>query len=234
MIRALLFDADDTFYEEKHAKVAGETAVAQQAAKMIGIETASAFHMFKDAKRSVMQSMRGNPLRVESTLWMRAFAQAVHLPETATQELTDTYWNAVLSELRPYADTQAVLPLLAQKFTLLVATNEIRTFAERKLEKTGFLPFIAHVVSASDIGAEKPDVKLFSAALRLAGISPGETAMIGNDPRTDIAGANASGIVSIFLKRGPFTRYAFHTQEETPLYTIDDFFDLLKLLPTIQ
>lgn len=57
--------------------------------------------------------------------------------------------------------------------------------------------FVSH-----EHGFWKPDPRIFELALGVTGTSPDETLMIGDNPYTDVAGANASGMQSLWINHG--------------------------------
>lgn len=58
------------------------------------------------------------------------------------------------------------------------------------------------VVTSAEVGAAKPDPRIFEAALAAAGCSAAEAVHIGDSSDTDVAGAAAAGIRAILLRRG--------------------------------
>ena len=58
------------------------------------------------------------------------------------------------------------------------------------------------VVTSADVGAAKPDRRIFEAALAAAGCAPPEAVHIGDSADNDLAGAEAAGIRAILLRRG--------------------------------
>jgi len=55
------------------------------------------------------------------------------------------------------------------------------------------------IITSSDAGYRKPHQRFFSCALKECGCDADEVLFIGNQLNTDIKGANASGIRSVFL-----------------------------------
>lgn len=234
MLRAILFDADDTLYEEKHAKIAAETAIAKDVATLMERDIGEMYRRFEAAKNHILKSQKGDPRRNEREQWIQALLQEMDLPVSHTERLVSLYWNRVTEEVRPYADASIVLPILSKQFPLFVLTNEDTQYAKRKLEAAGLLENFREIVSAFEIGAEKPSKKFFDDALSRINFLATEVVMIGNDPRSDIRGANSNGIISIFLRRGPFTQYAFQNDEETPHHIVSDYFELQELIMKIS
>lgn len=70
------------------------------------------------------------------------------------------------------------------------------------LEREGF-HFSASVISAGSSACpwRKPDPRPFLAALTADGLLPQQALMVGNNPRTDVAGAHAAGMPAMLLVR---------------------------------
>jgi HAD superfamily hydrolase (TIGR01549 family) len=57
------------------------------------------------------------------------------------------------------------------------------------------------IVTSATVGWEKPDVRTFRAALDPLGVRPEEALHIGDQPRSDVAGALATGMRAALLDR---------------------------------
>lgn len=69
--------------------------------------------------------------------------------------------------------------------------------------RCGFSPYVQEVLLSSELGAEKPNPRIFSAARETAG-NPPMAVMVGDNPAADMAGARAAGLISILVhKEGP-------------------------------
>jgi putative hydrolase of the HAD superfamily len=69
------------------------------------------------------------------------------------------------------------------------------------LARAGLGGSFAFVVTAAAVGAAKPDPKPFAVALTRLGVEASQCVHVGDDPGTDIAGAEAAGISAILLDR---------------------------------
>jgi putative hydrolase of the HAD superfamily len=65
------------------------------------------------------------------------------------------------------------------------------------LAQRGLLPYFDHWSFSDDVGAYKPDPEIFAHALTGLGVSPHETAHVGDTRRTDVAGARAAGLLPV-------------------------------------
>jgi FMN phosphatase YigB (HAD superfamily) len=137
-VTAVVFDLDDTLYEEKGPKVAAECAVAAGLAGPLDMSIADALAVFLEAKRDVLKQRDLGPARNERQRWI-SHALVAHGADDGrlAEELEAHYWVALLDNVRPYADAVIALPPLAERFDLWIATNEHRRYQELKLERLG-------------------------------------------------------------------------------------------------
>lgn len=93
-------------------------------------------------------------------------------------------------------------------------------------------------LAISDIvGVCKPDARMFTAALGMLDIPPesyGRTMMVGNYLARDIKGANALGMISVWLDWAPRRPKAPADASEVPAYTIKQPLDLLAVIDAIE
>ena len=83
------------------------------------------------------------------------------------------------------------------------------------------------------IRAEKPDALIFRDALEALGISEsdyGRVAMVGNNLKRDVVGANRLGLISIFFHWNDRRRSQPLTAEEEPRYTVSSIEELVSLV----
>jgi putative hydrolase of the HAD superfamily len=70
------------------------------------------------------------------------------------------------------------------------------------LERLGLAPLFDSLVYSSAVGAEKPDRRIFEAALRSLGVEAGEALHVGDGRLEDVEGAQAVGMHAVHLTRG--------------------------------
>jgi putative hydrolase of the HAD superfamily len=76
------------------------------------------------------------------------------------------------------------------------------------LDRLGLASKFTAVMWSSAVGAAKPATAIFTAAVQRLGVTPTDTAHVGDDPEADVAGANAAGLVAIRLDRSGTERAA--------------------------
>jgi len=96
--------------------------------------------------------------------------------------------------------TPALDDLRSNGYVVGVITNMSRP-GEDVAESMGFKDNVDFTISSMDVGASKPNPKMFQAALSRAGVAPNEAVHVGDQLETDIQGAVASGINPILIDR---------------------------------
>jgi putative hydrolase of the HAD superfamily len=94
-----------------------------------------------------------------------------------------------------------VLANLSQRYRLFALTN-----GNANIDRVGIGKYFEGAVSSADVGASKPDPKMFSAVLSRAGVAAHQAVHIGDHLSDDILGANNAGMLSLWYNHnGAFT-----------------------------
>jgi FMN phosphatase YigB (HAD superfamily) len=96
--------------------------------------------------------------------------------------------------------------------------------------------FEAQAIS-EEVGESKPHPAMYQAALASLGIPPeqyGQVIMVGNHLERDIRGANALGLISVWLDWAPRRPKVAADPLEQPQYTIHQPLELLDLLERLE
>jgi len=151
-------------------------------------------------------------------------------------EIKDEQEIVQRAELIPGA-AELVKTLKAQGYPLaLVADGPVGSFANILTQHDLHHYFDAFAIS-EEVGVIKPDARMFHHALAQLGIAPadyGRVIMVGNNLERDIKGANALGIVSVWLDWAPRRAKIPADASEQPQYTIKLPLDLLPLLQRLE
>lgn len=94
-----------------------------------------------------------------------------------------------------------------------------------KAEQAGFA---GPVLVSSEIGEQKPAPRAFEALLAALGTDPRQTWYVGDDPYSDVVGAQEIGMQTVWLN---WERRKYPPELRPPAHTISEFYELLGLLP---
>jgi putative hydrolase of the HAD superfamily len=102
--------------------------------------------------------------------------------------------------VRTYPGTEAMLDGLrknGKKVYLL--SNAQRIFTEYEMHTIGIAKYFDGIMISSDYRTKKPDKRFFDALIEQYGVEPAETLFIGNDSKSDIAGAQTVGFDTFYV-----------------------------------
>jgi len=118
----------------------------------------------------------------------------------------------------------------------LVADGPAGTF-HNILSQHGLYDCFDAFAISEQVGVDKPDPRMFIHALDQLGIRRedyGRVVMVGNNLSRDIKGANALGLISVWLNWSPRRSKVPADASEVPQYTIQAPLDLLAVLEALE
>ena len=84
-------------------------------------------------------------------------------------------------------------------FRLWLLSNAQRSFTAYELRHLGLVEQFDGIYLSSDYQCRKPDIRFYQALLNEQRLDPNRCLMIGNDRETDIAGAKAAGLGTLYM-----------------------------------
>ena len=239
LIKVVFFDLDETLYDYGSVRRIANQRVAELVEKL-GIISSDVFiRTLRRITKEFYEKYQGLPALFDRKTRFREVFKALNIDvsEEIVTRLADEYWNFVYQRIKPYPDVVPVLEFLKKKGYRLgiisdglidVQLNRIRAL---KLEK-----YFDIFTFSEEVGKNKPALEIFQLALRKANCSPSEAVMVGDNVKTDIAGANKIGMISIWIRRGIFKNVEPDSQLEAPnytIYTLNELIDILNNITTI-
>lgn len=162
--------------------------------------------------------------------WYRGLNACGIDDEAVALKLSDRF--AAERRARPYTyeETFQILQELKGKVKLLLLTNGCPALQQEKLDGVPELAsYFDEILISGTFGKGKPDVAIFNHALRLLGTTPQQTLMVGDKLTTDIRGALAAGITSVWVNRDGKSR----SDEIVPDYEIRHLLELHEIMAAL-
>lgn len=106
------------------------------------------------------------------------------------------------SLVRPYPETAEVLHSLRSKGKYVGIISNYTDRLLILLDHYGLRGYLDSVTYSQEVGAEKPDPRIFAVALSRAGCPPGEAVHVGDSWESDYLGAKRAGMIPVLLNRG--------------------------------
>ena len=94
---------------------------------------------------------------------------------------------------------EAMAKLRSHGCRLWLLSNAQHIFTAYELRLLGLEQAFDGIYISSDYGCRKPDVRFYRSLLQEQGLDPAHCLMVGNDRNTDIAGAKASGLATVYM-----------------------------------
>lgn len=123
-------------------------------------------------------------------------ARAHGHPETLADEALAVFLE-VRSEVSCYPEVLPVLQHLQRRFRLVALSN-----GNADVRRTAVGALFDHALSPATVGTSKPDPAMFRAVMAATGAAAADITHVGDEPGTDILGAQRAGVRSVWVNRG--------------------------------
>jgi len=221
VIRAVLFDLDDTLYLERDY-VLGAFVQVMKEVESLGFKSGCALG-------SYLMSIWDGEGRDRV---LDKAADRLGFPAEWVPHLVDVFRNHE-PDIRLFPEVRKVIERLRADYLLALITDGHAQVQRRKVRKLGLDRMIDCIVIADDYGRShwKPDPLPFEVACSKLGVLPAESVMVGDNPERDIRGARLLKMKSVRLRRplGHFSALEAAPEDE-PDYEISDLLALVDLL----
>lgn len=204
MIKTIIFDIDNTMYSFRTGNQAGMAALCAYAEEQFGITEGEFLDTFKKGKKLAEDRVGADTAAIHNRLIrMQVILELMGKPLFPhALNLYHCYWDALLASARPEPGLlEAMEALKAAGLTLGVGTDMTAYIQYKKLERLGAAPYIDFITTSEEVGAEKPNPRLFLECVRKAGVPAGECLFIGDSLAKD-TGSNGCRAAGVFVCAG--------------------------------
>jgi len=207
MIRAVLFDLDDTLCDDLGAAERTVRAVAARAREHLpGVSVdglVDAYNRLSDELWTAIDLI--NPPRlsdVRKELWRRALSDAGHEREdrVLVDDLASLHVSLRHGDIHLFPDALETLDRLrAAGLRLALVTNGVSETHAEKIVALGIRDHFDALLMPDEVGVAKPDARVFHLACERVGVAPDEAAHVGDNPVSDVAGAKGAGLLAVWF-----------------------------------
>ena len=222
----ILFDADNTLLDFD----AAESKALADTLRAYGIEPdAETVQTYRTINEELWHQLEKGQIRREKLMAERftRFLKAVNAAGSGV-EMNRFY----LEQLSTHPDLAApnvldVLRELSEVATLAVVTNGFERVQTRRAVESGILDYMEDVFVSEKMDSEKPNRKIFDAALRTLGVENREhVLMVGDSLSSDIQGGVNAGLDTCWYNPG----HAENPGKVCPTYEIANLEELYPLV----
>ena len=154
------------------------------------------------------------------------FSNTYQHPTLLSKEISDRFLDFCSCKTGVVDGAHELMDYLSsQGYHIHMCSNGFHEVQYKKLQACGLRPFFNTVILSEDAGANKPSERFFDYALSQTGASRETTVMIGDNLQTDIMGAKAAGIDTIFFNRDPDSE-----KSDEPTHTVTSLLQIKDIL----
>jgi len=225
-ITAISFDGDATLWDFERVMRHSLSITLEELRRHVRGGAVAEFTVdtMIDIRNAVANELKGRTVNLEEVR-LQAFKRTLEFVGCATDSLAANlnalYLKHRFEDIELYPDVIDVLDFLASRFTLGLISN-----GNGYPERCGLPDRFSFVVFSQDVGVEKPNPAIFATACSKAGCTPAELLHVGDSLKTDVAGANSFGAVSVWLNRNCIE----NSTDIKPDYEIQSLTDLVGIV----
>lgn len=203
MIKAVVFDLDNTIYDYDKCDRYAMDKLRRYCMDTFSMKEADFDTLYGKVKEIVKERLGMVGASHNRMLYAQNFMELLkEKPVSHALEFYDTYWNAMLTYMKPY---EYVLPLferLARSgIQIAVLTDLTVHIQHRKIRKLGIADYVDVLVTSEEAGKEKLDEAMFGLVMDKLQLLPEQVIMLGDSLEKDIKGAKTAGMHSILITR---------------------------------
>lgn len=225
MIKAIIFDLDDTLFDCTGLLVANARKRAAKAMVEAGVNLTE--------RELIEEQKKLNELNPTSNVF-DLIASNYANKELIVKKAMEAYNSGVVEEIHLFSGTKELLEKLKEKkIKLILITSGITKRQQKKIELLKLEPFFDEIfVHDVETGPEKED--FFREVLRRFNLQPKEVLSVGDRIHSEIRIANMLGMNSVRLLHGRFSKVKAKNILEEPDYSINSISDLSDAIQALE
>lgn len=212
MIKALLFDLDNTLIDRQRAF----TEMLYRTFRKYYDDEEYVNALVKDA---LFFDDGGKIERIDS---FTKLIDKYNIKEFTAKEFAENWSKESGSVVYLFDDVISTLTTLKDKYRLAIVTNGDYESQKRKLDHVNLYYLMDYTLISSEIGIRKPNPRIFQYACKQMNLKEKECLYIGDSYSRDIVGAINAGLEAIYVSRVNET----HDDVKT-IYQIKELLDIL-------
>jgi YjjG family noncanonical pyrimidine nucleotidase len=203
VIRAVLFDLDDTLFDHRQC---ARTALGELHASHAAFQSHS-FPHFERLHAALLEELHARvalgevPLEVARQERFRRLFGAVGASsdDETVARAAATSREGYRRVRQPVAGAAALLAAVKNRARIGIVSNNLLEEQSDKLRHCGLDRYVDALVVSEEVGVAKPDRRIFDIALERLDAAADHAVMVGDSWTADIAGARAAGIRAIWF-----------------------------------
>ena len=196
MIKAVIFDLDNTLYNFDAANEFGIRALAAYTEPVFGWDYPRMKDLYEESREKLTERMGDVGSAHNRLLRFQNLLEEKKLPlHPHALEMAKAYWRGVLDNMEPSPGAREIMEELRRMGVRIGLGTDMTAYMQyEKLIRLGLMEYMDFIVSSEEAGTDKPGNAFFMLCARKAGCLPGECLFIGDNIVRDYGGAAAAGM----------------------------------------
>jgi HAD superfamily hydrolase (TIGR01549 family) len=202
MVRAVLFDLDDTLFDHAGcARCALEGVYRAAGLGGVGFDEFSRRHagILEELHLDVLAGRRTLDDAREERFRRLLEGAGVTCDVDLARETAARYREQYVATRRAIDGAVALLAAVRARARVAIVTNNLRDEQIEKLRACGLDAHVDLLMASEEAGVSKPDPIIFRMALDRLACGPADAVMVGDSWAADVAGARAAGIAPVWF-----------------------------------
>jgi putative hydrolase of the HAD superfamily len=222
MITTLIFDLDDTLYNNGQITVNGRKEACQAIAEDLGKD-------WMEVWERIQELFWKNPNFKE--VYKKYFDELM-IPkdkqEEVIQKARKAYMSTDTSHIVPFEGVPELLTKLKEKYTLFILSTGIEHQQLRKINALGIQDFFTEIIIDDDTNSDK--TMHIKNILEKYKLTPGQAVMIGDRIDKDISCGKEAGVRTIHMKQGKYAHLTPQNSNQEADATLEDLREIKHVL----
>ncbi|MCI9139054.1 MAG: HAD family hydrolase [Lachnospiraceae bacterium] len=228
MIKAVIFDIDNTMYSYNDGNKKAMEALLSYGKDVWGLEREEILRVLEKSQEVVKTRLGHDCAAVHNRLIRyQIFLELLDKPMFPyALEMYHKYWDTLIENALPEPGLLELLMELKNREIRIGVGSDMTAYIQyRKLKVLGVAPYIDFIVTSEEAGVEKPDPHFFQCCVQKAKSENKECLFVGDHYEKDVAGALNSGLQAAW-----YCPLWNHKKETKKVYghTIESFKELKK------
>lgn len=198
MVKAVIFDIDNTLYDFDKAHKTAMNALGVYAKENLGMEPEETAALAKKCMGIVAERTGKDCAALHNRLLrFQCFLEQIGSTDyRKAMEMYHTYWDTLIEVMEPEPGMLSLLARLKEKGIRVGIGSDMTAYIQyKKLEKIDALQYLDFLVVSEEAGVEKPSQRFFDLCVEKAGCKPQECVFIGDSLKKDVIGSSKCGLV---------------------------------------
>lgn len=224
MIKAVVFDLDNTLYAYDPLDQEAGQRVQDFTCRMLGISKDRYQEAYQFGRAETKRKLGNVASSHNRLLYFQKTLEYMKVkPMPLSLQMYEMYWGTFLEKMQLFPGARSLIDSLCEKGIMIAVCTDLTAHIQhRKLIALGLSDDIFCLVTSEEAGREKPASEMFALCLEKLGLPAEEVCYIGDNYSKDIVGAKACGMKAIWFHPEKPAGQQYREIEETLLSEISE------------